>query len=152
MTTDTDRRGTTAVLFAADETARAHPCGFGGTNPDHTPGCARPVQWVVYPGQRFTCARHHLDALPTITSGQTGNLKYDDGRTRVWLERTTTADGEPYDRTATVETCHDGRWTVWERIDADNPGDHRTSRAFVDVDTLDALRATGLVPVWEVAP
>lgn len=51
-----------------------------------------------------------LEALPTLNQGYTADLKIetDEPRQRVWLERTTTADGEHCDHHVTVET-YDGR-------------------------------------------
>ena len=49
----------------------------------------------------FTLAQ--LEALPTINEGHTSDLKWDTGRTRVWLSRMTKEDGMPYDNQVTVE-------------------------------------------------
>lgn len=54
-----------------------------------------------------------LSELPTLSSGYTGNLKIDDGERRVWLERTTVSDGEPYENKVTIERLSsNGRWTT----------------------------------------
>lgn len=60
-----------------------------------------------------------LDMLPTITQAQTADLKVDTGDTRVWQARTTTADGEPFDRTIYVETLSRGRWLDVGYFDGD---------------------------------
>jgi hypothetical protein len=44
-----------------------------------------------------------LEAVPTISEGHTSDLKWDTGRTRVWLSRMTKEDGMPYDNQVTVE-------------------------------------------------
>ena len=49
----------------------------------------------------FTLAQ--LEALPAISEGHTSDLKWDTGRTRVWLSRMTKEDGMPYDNQVTVE-------------------------------------------------
>jgi hypothetical protein len=62
-----------------------------------------------------------LDALPTLTVGQADDLKIDNGDgLRVWLARTTRADGEHCDHHVSVERFIDGQWltmpttnTVW---------------------------------------
>lgn len=50
----------------------------------------------------FTLAQ--LEALPTISEGHTSDLKWDTGRTRVWLSRMAKGDGAPYDNQVIVET------------------------------------------------
>ena len=50
----------------------------------------------------FTLAQ--LEALPTINEGHTSDLKWDTGRTRVWLSRMAKGDGVPYDNQVIVET------------------------------------------------
>lgn len=67
-------------------------------------------------GMRYTLAE--LEALPTLSTSQTDNLKFDDGLTRVWLSRTTTADGEPYDHKVTIERQIDFHWVVEEQYPA----------------------------------
>jgi hypothetical protein len=42
--------------------------------------------------------------VPTISEGHTSDLKWDTGRTRVWLSRMTKEDGMPYDNQVIVET------------------------------------------------
>lgn len=57
-----------------------------------------------------------LDGMPTIEQGYTADLKIDSKfrgiRQRVWLERTTTADGEHCDHHITVETYNGDRWVT----------------------------------------
>jgi hypothetical protein len=63
-----------------------------------------------------------LAALPTLSTGQADDLKYDDGQTRVWLSRGGVADGEQWENTAAVEELQNGRWvTVLEYDAADVP-------------------------------
>lgn len=58
--------------------------------------------------EKYTLAE--LEAMPTIHSGHFDNLKFDDGKNRVWLSRMTVADGMPYDNQVTVEKLIDGNW------------------------------------------
>lgn len=53
-----------------------------------------------------------LDAVPTIHQGYTADLKIETGHQRVWLERTTTADGEHCDHHVTVETNYGRGWVT----------------------------------------
>jgi hypothetical protein len=53
-----------------------------------------------------------LADMPTLSQGQSADLKVDEGGERVWLARTGIADGEPYDNTVTVERLVNGRWTL----------------------------------------
>jgi hypothetical protein len=59
-----------------------------------------------------------LDEIPTIHDSYTADLKVEtrdgDGLAvqRVWLERTTTADGEHCDHHITVETYDGNRWVT----------------------------------------
>lgn len=59
-----------------------------------------------------------LEALPTLSTSQADDLKIDDGQTRVWLSRTTVADGEPYDNKVTIERLVNGRWEIEEQYPA----------------------------------
>jgi len=63
-----------------------------------------------------------LAAMPTISQGWDADLKYDDGVTRIWLQRTTPADGEPFKHTASVELHdrHGGGWRPVYQYDADH--------------------------------
>lgn len=49
-----------------------------------------------------------IEAMPTLHSGHFANLKYDDGKIRIWRSRMTIADGEldPIQ----VERLEDGVW------------------------------------------
>lgn len=49
-----------------------------------------------------------LEEMPTLNQGYTADLKIETDWQRVWLERTTTADGEHCDHHVTVES-YDGR-------------------------------------------
>lgn len=52
-----------------------------------------------------------LAQLPTLAQGQTDDLKLDDGAHRVWLARTTRADGETFEHRISVEELTPrGRW------------------------------------------
>ena len=58
--------------------------------------------------RRYTLAE--LEAMPTLSTGHTDDLKVDTGRTRVWLSRCTVADGEPYNNKVAIERLKGGRW------------------------------------------
>lgn len=59
--------------------------------------------------ERWTTAE--LREMETISSGWCGDLKYDDGETRVWLYRVGLADGAPFENTVQVERLGwHGRW------------------------------------------
>ncbi len=51
-----------------------------------------------------------LEAMPTISSGHTCNLKVDTGQTRVWLSRCGPEDGLPENERITYERLRGGRW------------------------------------------
>lgn len=53
-----------------------------------------------------------LDALPTLGVGQADDRKIDNGRQRVWLARSTRADGEHCDHHVTVESYDGDRWVT----------------------------------------
>lgn len=55
-----------------------------------------------------------LEDMPTIHQGYTGDLKIESGnpRQRVWIERTTMADGEHCDHHITVETFDGNSWVT----------------------------------------
>jgi hypothetical protein len=55
-----------------------------------------------------------LEAMPTISQGHTGNLKFDNGRVRIWLERVGVDDGMPYDNGVIIEHLRNGRWVTVE--------------------------------------
>jgi hypothetical protein len=62
----------------------------------------------------FTLAQ--LEALPAISEGHTSDLKWDTGRTRVWLSRMSKEDGMPYDNQVIVETRQHatGKAPLWK--------------------------------------
>ena len=60
-----------------------------------------------------------LEGKPTLCTGQADDLKFDDGKTRVWLSRCTTADGEPYDNHVSVEKLIDGKWVLVDEYPAE---------------------------------
>lgn len=51
--------------------------------------------------QRFTLKE--LKAMPTISNGDSDDLKLDQDGVRVWLSRLDTSDGMPYNNQVTVE-------------------------------------------------
>lgn len=52
-----------------------------------------------------------LADLPTLSVGQTCNLKIEKPGLRVWLARTTVEDGEPYNNKVTIERLDEnGCW------------------------------------------
>lgn len=55
-----------------------------------------------------------LRSLPTLSKGQSDDLKIDTGITRVWLARTGIIDGEEYNDRVSVELLRDGCWTHFE--------------------------------------
>ena len=56
--------------------------------------------------------------MKTLSVGQADDLKFDDGKTRVWLSRCTVADGEPYDHKVTEEELINGKWIVTDTYKA----------------------------------
>lgn len=56
--------------------------------------------------------------MKTQSVGQADDLKFDDGKTRVWLSRCTVADGEPYDHKVTEEELIDGKWVITDTYQA----------------------------------
>ena len=50
--------------------------------------------------------------MPTLSKGQFDDLKYDNGRIRVWLSRCSKDDGEPYNNKVTEEKLIDGKWEI----------------------------------------
>jgi len=69
-------------------------------------------------GQHSHYTLDELRAMPTLSQSQADNLKFDDGRTRVWLSRMKKADGAPYNNQVTVEVLHNGRWETSEEYPA----------------------------------
>lgn len=59
-----------------------------------------------------------LESMPTLSVGQADDLKVDTGDNRVWLARTTVADGEPYNNKVTVEQYINGRWVEVDQYQA----------------------------------
>jgi hypothetical protein len=53
-----------------------------------------------------------LDRQPTLCTGQTSNLKLDDGQFRYWLSRCSVKDGEPYNNKVSIEMLTDGNWVL----------------------------------------
>lgn len=60
-----------------------------------------------------------LEDMPTLSQGQNDDLKIDnfDGE-RVWLCRSSMADGMPWDHMVTVEHYDGQRWTETEHWEA----------------------------------
>jgi hypothetical protein len=55
-----------------------------------------------------------LGQMPTLVTGHTDDPKMETDTTRVWLARTTTEDGEPYNHKVTVEKLQEGHWMTTE--------------------------------------
>lgn len=57
--------------------------------------------------------------MPTISHGQYDDLKYDDGKFRVWVSRMTVQDGAPCDNEITYECLDEekGRWETFESFE-----------------------------------
>ena len=56
----------------------------------------------------LTC--DELEVIDTLVVGQADDLKIDDEGFRVWLSRSDTYDGMPYDNAVTIEKLIDNRW------------------------------------------
>jgi len=67
-----------------------------------------------------------LEDTPTLSKGWCGDLKVDDGETRVWLYRVGLADGAPYENTVLVERLVDGRWETEVFYNGDDPDQETT--------------------------
>ena len=61
-----------------------------------------------------------LEDMETLCVGQADNLKFDNGRFRVWLSRMTIEDGMDYNNQVTVEKCKDGCWSTIGEYEAIN--------------------------------
>lgn len=59
-----------------------------------------------------------LESMPTLSVGQTADLKIDQNNERVWLERTGISDGEWCDNKVTVEFLIDGDWILVAEYEA----------------------------------
>jgi len=70
-----------------------------------------------YEGYEEWSLRELLE-MPTISQGQTDNLKYEDEDTRVWLSRMTVEDGMPYNNQVTVEKYIDNNWVTVDEYEA----------------------------------
>ena len=57
--------------------------------------------------------REELEAMPTISTGWTDDLKVDTGRMRIWVSRLTVEDGVSEDHEITIEQFDpvSGRWS-----------------------------------------
>lgn len=51
-----------------------------------------------------------LESLPTLSVGQTDDLKIENNDTRIWLSRMTIEDGMEYNNQVTIEKLIDGCW------------------------------------------
>ncbi|MEG3843522.1 hypothetical protein [Microcoleus sp. herbarium14] len=60
----------------------------------------------------------HLKSLPTLSIGQTDDLKIETPTKRIWLSRCTIEDGEPYNNRVSVENFVNGSWIVTESYEA----------------------------------
>lgn len=65
---------------------------------------------------RYTLAE--LQALPTLSTGHTDNLKIQTADRKVWLARIGVEDGMAYDHAVTVERLIAGVWTTTETYPA----------------------------------
>ena len=70
-----------------------------------------------------------LETMPRIAAGQADDLvvqtELDDGRqARVWLSRTGRVDGEPWDRTVTLEVFEGRRWGAVLRWNGEAPDEY----------------------------
>lgn len=59
--------------------------------------------------------------LDVIDEGYTCDLHYDDGVVRLFVARTSSEDGEPFDNTVYVEQLTNGRWADLGYYDGDYP-------------------------------
>lgn len=60
-----------------------------------------------------------LESLPTISQGQTDDLKIQTKRYRVWLSRMTKEDGMPYDNQVTIENLNSSyNWVIISQFQA----------------------------------
>lgn len=62
--------------------------------------------------------KKHLEGLPTLSQGQTDNLKIERPAYRVWLSRMTVADGMEYDNQVTIERYVKNNWKVTDTYQA----------------------------------
>lgn len=63
-----------------------------------------------------------LVGYETLCASQADDLKREDGLVRFWLSRCGLEDGEPYERTITVEEKNgEGQWITTLRYNGDNP-------------------------------
>lgn len=84
-------------------------------------------RWLVCTenGQRVRrCPLHselslrYLRRRKVLSVGQADDLRFDNGRTRVWLSRCGVEDGEPYTNKVTVEVLRDDKWEVYRAYQA----------------------------------
>lgn len=59
-----------------------------------------------------------LEAIETLSVGQSDDLKLDTQTTRVWLSRCTIADGMPYNNQVTIENFINDRWVTVHQYEA----------------------------------
>lgn len=116
----------TAPTFYTDEGTRF--CGAPGCERSathHTPGTLAELR--DRGAHRWACVFHapgtwheRLSIMPTITQGQTSDLKAEVSGHRIWLSRMTRADGAEYDEAVEVEVFQpiDHRWTVLGTFDS----------------------------------
>lgn len=62
-----------------------------------------------------------LEQLPVIEADQVADLHVERNGLRVWLHRTTTADGDPFDSTVYVEAFQGTGWCEVGYFDGDEP-------------------------------
>lgn len=51
-----------------------------------------------------------LNKMPTISSGQADDLKYETKDLRIWLSRLTIADGMEYNNQVSIDMNRNGTW------------------------------------------
>ena len=73
--------------------------------------------------------KEQLAELPTLAQGQFSNLKFDDGKHRVWLSRMTKEDGAQEDHAIEFEVLQNG---VWRQAAYGDKRDHKKIEIFVD--------------------
>ena len=68
--------------------------------------------------QKYTL--NELEAMPTLSQGQTDDLKVEKENVRVWLSRMTIADGMPYNNEVTVDIYDHNEWATVTKYEAVN--------------------------------
>lgn len=90
-----------------------------------------------------------LKKMPTKDWSHFDNLKYDDGKYRVWLSRMTVADGAPYDNQVTVEQNKNGVWTQIDQYQARGAESTANPTQFPASQYPFKAVAKGMSPKWK---